>query len=150
MTKNRLLAADGTDNFDCVFWLGDFNFRVDKERNKVVDKIADMRKKKSINYEDIMNHDELNRVIDEDKAFKNFLEGRITFEPTYKYELNSDEYDRSEKCRIPSYTDRIMFRSRQKGIISCSFYDSVKEIKISDHRPVYGVYEVNIRPGVDT
>lgn len=39
-----------------------------------------------------------------DKAFKNFLEGRITFEPTYKYELNSDEYDRSEKCRIPSYT----------------------------------------------
>jgi phosphatidylinositol-bisphosphatase len=109
-----------------------------------------MRKKKSINYEDIMNHDELNRVIDEDKAFKNFLEGRITFEPTYKYELNSDEYDRSEKCRIPSYTDRIMFRSRQKGIISCSFYDSVKEIKISDHRPVYGVYEVNIRPGVDT
>ena len=39
-----------------------------------------------------------------DKGFKNFLEGRITFEPTYKYELNSDEYDRSEKCRIPSYT----------------------------------------------
>ena len=124
LNKNRLLATDGTDNFDCVFWMGDFNFRIEKERNKVVDKIVDIRKKKSINYEDIMNHDELNRVIDEgkkiffhffpllkndcyykiDKAFKNFIEGRITFEPTYKYELNSDEYDKSDKCRIPSYT----------------------------------------------
>lgn len=92
-----------------------------------------MRKKKSINYEEIMNHDELNRVIDEgtpldfllldvfiyflfkfnsilkDKAFKNFLEGRITFEPTYKFELNSDEYDKSDKCRIPSYTVKKIF-----------------------------------------
>ena len=62
LNKNRLLATDGTDNFDCVFWMGDFNFRIEKERNKVVDKIVDIRKKKSINYEDIMNHDELNRV----------------------------------------------------------------------------------------
>ena len=45
-----------------------------------------------------------------DKAFKNFLEGRITFEPTYKYELNSDEYDRSDKCRIPSYTVSFQYR----------------------------------------
>ncbi len=68
-----MLATDGTDNFDCVFWMGDFNFRVDKERNKVVDKLVDIRKKKSINYEDIMNHDELNRVIDEGKEFNIFV-----------------------------------------------------------------------------
>ena len=47
------------------------------------------------------------------------------------------------------FKDRILFRSRQKGIVSCSFYDSVKDIKMSDHRPVYGLYEVAIRPGVD-
>jgi len=85
----------------------------------------------------------------QDKAFKNFLEGRITFEPTYKYDINTDTYDTSDKCRIPSYTDRILYRSRQKGNISCSYYDAIKEIKLSDHRPVFGLFEVNIRPGVD-
>lgn len=149
LNKKKLLASDGTENFDCVFWFGDFNFRVDKEKSKVVNKILDVRKKRSINFEDIINHDELYRVITEEKAFKNFLEGRITFEPSYKYEVNSDKYDESDKCRIPSYTDRILFRSRQKGIISCSFYDSVKDLRISDHRPVYGLYEITIRPGVD-
>ena len=38
-----------------------------------------------------------------DIAFKNFIEGRITFEPTYKYDVGTDHYDTSEKCRIPSY-----------------------------------------------
>lgn len=84
-----------------------------------------------------------------DKAFKNFLEGRITFEPTYKYDINTDNYDTSDKCRIPSYTDRILYRTRQKGGVSCSYYDAIKELKLSDHRPVFGLYECAIRPGVD-
>ena len=35
----------------------------------------------------------------------NFIEPRITFKPTYKYNPNSDEFD-TEKCRIPSYCVR--------------------------------------------
>lgn len=104
MNKKKVLTGDGTDNFDCVFWFGDFNFRIDKEKSRVVNKLSDVRKKRSINFEEIMDHDELYRVINEEKGFKHFLEGRITFEPTYKYEINSDEYDKSDKCRIPSYT----------------------------------------------
>jgi len=65
LTKRKLLANDGTDNFDCVFWFGDFNFRVDQEKSKVVNKILDVRKKRSINFEEIMNHDELYRMITE-------------------------------------------------------------------------------------
>jgi hypothetical protein len=39
----------------------------------------------------------------EDTAFEGFAEPKIMFEPTYKYDLNTDEYDTSTKCRIPSY-----------------------------------------------
>jgi phosphatidylinositol-bisphosphatase len=65
LNKKKVVGADATDNFDCVFWFGDFNFRVDKEKSKVVSKILDKRNKRSINFEDIMNHDELYRVITE-------------------------------------------------------------------------------------
>lgn len=33
-----------------------------------------------------------------------YEEGPILFRPTYRYNLNSDEYDTSEKMRIPAWT----------------------------------------------
>ena len=68
LTKQRQappVENNGTDNFDCVFWFGDFNFRVDNEKSKVVNKILDVRNKRNINFEEIMNHDELYRMITE-------------------------------------------------------------------------------------
>ena len=41
----------------------------------------------------------------------NFVEPRIMFEPTYKYDINTDKYDTSEKCRIPSYCVNILLLS---------------------------------------
>ena len=49
----------------------------------------------------------------DNKCFKGFLEGDITFAPTYKYDLFSDDYDTSEKSRIPAWTDRVLFWRRQ-------------------------------------
>ncbi len=65
LSKKKILANDRTDNFDCVFWFGDFNFRIDNEKNKVLNKVLDVRKRRSINFEEIMNHDELYRMITE-------------------------------------------------------------------------------------
>ena len=47
-------------------------------------------------------------------VFKNFLEGPITFAPTYKYDLFSDDYDTSEKCRQPAWTDRVLWKRRKQ------------------------------------
>lgn len=48
-----------------------------------------------------------------------FDEAPINFQPTYKYLIGCNEYD-SEK-RIPSYTDRILFKNKRLGHISCKF-----------------------------
>lgn len=47
------------------------------------------------------------------KVFRGFIEGKITFPPTYKYDLFSDDYDTSEKMRIPAWTDRVLWRRRK-------------------------------------
>ena len=75
-----------------------------------------------------------------------------------RYDLFSDDYDTSEKCRAPAYTDRVLFRRRLPGghteadgendgqIVS---YRRA-ELKVSDHRPILAVFDVkarSVRPG---
>ncbi|XP_059152156.1 phosphatidylinositol polyphosphate 5-phosphatase type IV-like [Physella acuta] len=135
--------------FDCVFWFGDLNFRLERERQAVVRKVDQITSEEIPNFEALLGGDQLLKFMTEEKIFGGFQEGRINFHPTFKFDLNKDSYDSSAKSRVPSYTDRIMFRSKKKNEINCLQYDAVMEIKISDHRPVFGRYETGIQPGKD-
>lgn len=167
-TYSKAADEDVSSRFECVFWLGDLNVRLERERIHLESVIASLRpdaglKMKEtldletevmksadlISYEDLLQHDELRRIKDQELAFQAFQEGRIKFLPTYKYDIGTDDFDTSKKNRIPSYTDRILFRSRQKNGISCLLYQSAFTIRDSDHKPVYGLYEVSVRPGMD-
>ena len=70
-------------------------------------------------------------------AFRFYSDARITFMPTYKYDVGTDEYDTSEKARIPAWTDRIL----RKGTILRNLVRNSAPLKFSDHRPVYATFE---------
>ncbi|ROT80516.1 putative synaptojanin-1 [Penaeus vannamei] len=91
---------------DYVFWCGDFNYRINLSRDEVLELVQ--RREWSV----LLQHDQLKQSYAEEKCFKGFIEGDIAFAPTYKYDLFSDDYDTSEKSRIPAWTDRVLFWRR--------------------------------------
>lgn len=74
-------------------------------------------------------------------TFPYYSEARITFPPTYKYDLNSDTYDTSEKARIPAWCDRVL---RKGDNIRQINYDAAP-LRFSDHRPVYATFQVIVQ-----
>ncbi|CAL9708141.1 unnamed protein product [Knipowitschia caucasica] len=142
----RSTPSDVTTRYDQVFWFGDFNFRLGKGRvevENILNRIADK------NMGSLLEHDQLSKEMKDGSIFKGFQEAPIHFIPTYKFDIGCDIYDTSSKQRTPSYTDRIVFRSRQAHDIQVIKYTSCTSIKTSDHRPVVGVFQAKLRPGRD-
>ena len=81
-----------------------------------------------------------------------FSEGQITFNPTYKYDDNSDIYDTSKKQRVPSWTDRILFQASRgtnqpgetRNTLRLDFYNR-RESRLSDHRPVLALFTTLVK-----
>lgn len=130
-----------TELFDRVFWMGDLNYRVDLSREEVDDKLE------MGNYLTMLQFDQLSLEREQMRTFMGFSEQAITFKPTYKFDRGTDTYDTSEKRRIPSWTDRILFRSTKEDSIHCDLYDSCNDLKESDHKPVFGSFRVSIPDG---
>jgi len=77
---------------------------------------------------------------------RDFREAPLYFDPTYKYNFNSNDYDTSSKMRTPGWCDRIFFEAKEE------FQENLQqilytraELKLSDHRPVIGLFEAKIR-----
>jgi hypothetical protein len=71
-----------------------------------------------------------------------FQEKEITFPPTYKYDVGSDQYDTSEKKRSPAWCDRLLYRGI--GRIKQTEYRR-HEVRVSDHRPVSGQFKLLVK-----
>ncbi|XP_076244789.1 synaptojanin isoform X1 [Calliopsis andreniformis] len=132
---------------DYVFWCGDFNYRVDMDKDEMKEMI------KRNEFDQILQYDQLRVQQEQGNVFKNFLEGPINFAPTYKYDLFSDDYDTSEKCRQPAWTDRVLWKRRKQvpDIDSPTDWNPGKlihygrvELKQSDHRPVIAIIDIDI------
>ncbi|KAI8923031.1 Endonuclease/exonuclease/phosphatase [Entophlyctis helioformis] len=76
--------ASLSDRFDHVFWAGDFNYRVNGTR-ALADTILENRR-----YEVLFNNDQLQIEMRRQNVFRGFSEPQITFQPTYKFQVDPD------------------------------------------------------------
>ena len=118
--------------------LGDLNFRNRLNINNSVNLIkkyinANLKDRKKIIGQYLKN-DEL--IIAMKTNFKNFFESEIFFLPSYKFTTGTKKYDFMEGKRIPSHTDRILFREEEKDILKIDNYLMDEKTIISDHKPV--------------
>ena len=143
--KHFSKKRDFTDNFDITFWCGDLNFRLEQTREVVVRELLNHADK---SYKHVLDFDQLNYLKDQGHILKGFNEEPIHFPPTFKYDVGTSNFDSSYKQRVPSYTDRILYKAR-KAAVKNLHYDSVHEVVTSDHKPVWGMWEVSIKPGRD-
>ena len=122
------------DEYDFVILSGDLNYRINFN---ITDDIDELIKQK--NPEILWDKDQLTKEI---KRENEFQEGIINFMPTYKYKDNSDEYDYERK---PGWTDRILYKSKKNYDIMLCKYNCIKEVYLSDHKPVYAVFKINFK-----
>lgn len=96
--------------WDFMILLGDLNFRVEMTYQEVLELI----KNKEIHK--IQAHDQLNRYLQDHPIVSQFTEFPFSFNPTFRFDDDSSNYDSSPKHRTPSWTDRILIRTNQKRL----------------------------------
>uniref|UniRef100_A0A8D1DKW6 Inositol polyphosphate-5-phosphatase K n=1 Tax=Sus scrofa TaxID=9823 RepID=A0A8D1DKW6_PIG len=140
---------------DLILWFGDMNFRIEDFGLHFV--------RESIKhqcYSDLWEKDQLSIAKRHDPLLREFQEGPLLFPPTYKFDKNSNNYDTSEKKRKPAWTDRILWRLKRQPQADCHpptlpaphfslvlrSYVSHMMYSISDHKPVTGTFDLELKP----
>ncbi|CAJ0967916.1 unnamed protein product [Ranitomeya imitator] len=137
-------------HFSLVFWFGDLNFRID-DLDLYFVKSAVQGNKLSLLWE----KDQLNMAKCCEHVLSGFMEGPLTFPPTYKYDVGTNIYDTSSKKRKPAWTDRILWKMKNpisqsdtSSSVSAGLsatllsYGSHMQYTESDHKPVSAIFTV--------
>ncbi|KAM5273482.1 inositol polyphosphate 5-phosphatase K [Ctenodactylus gundi] len=141
---------------DLILWFGDMNFRIEDFGLHFVRECI-----KNQCYSDLWEKDQLSIAKKDDPLLREFQEGPLYFPPTYKFDKNSNNYDTSEKKRKPAWTDRILWRLKRQPeasspltlclpppnfSLSLRSYNSHMMYSISDHKPVTGTFDLELKP----
>jgi hypothetical protein len=151
----------GIEDHEVVVWAGDFNYRVglsyDNAMGLVQQALTNTGKKREDALGRLYENDQLNIQMVAGNCFDYYREGKVDFLPTYKYDIGKDVYDSSEKARIPAWTDRILYKVNHRHSMSggqgedlgtkvkLERYESVQNLRVSDHRPVFATFEIGVR-----
>ncbi|GLU04383.1 hypothetical protein SLE2022_215330 [Rubroshorea leprosula] len=116
-----------------TIWLGDLNYRLQGIKTFPARNLI----KKDL-HKLLTRKDQLLQEAERGQIFNGYCEGTLTFKPTYKYNVGSSNYDTSYKVRVPSWTDRILFKIEDPKEINATLhcYESLDDIYSSDHKPV--------------
>uniref|UniRef100_A0A9J7Z675 Inositol polyphosphate-5-phosphatase Ka n=1 Tax=Cyprinus carpio carpio TaxID=630221 RepID=A0A9J7Z675_CYPCA len=167
-----------------VFWFGDLNFRIEDHGMLFVRNCITSQR-----YNLLWSKDQLTMMKQKEATLQKFKEGPLDFQPSYKFDLHSDNYDTrvqktwfgfNGKKRKPAWCDRILWRVKPKSSLSedpneddqnqedpkkqleeqhkdefplklsQEFYTSKMEYGISDHKPVIGIFRLELRKIYET
>lgn len=128
---------------DKIFWIGDLNYRIDDTIEEVKRKIKEKK------YKDLLQNDQLRQQREGSAAFEGYHEKPIHFNPTYKYNKGSNEWD-SKKNRIPAWCDRILYTGYKGDMediedIEVDHYTSHPDMLFSDHMPVSSLFRIAVK-----
>nr|XP_060612906.1 inositol polyphosphate 5-phosphatase K isoform X1 [Anolis sagrei ordinatus] len=161
-------SIPGVMDHDIVFWFGDLNFRIEDYGLHFIRESINKNR-----FSLLWEKDQLNMAKKREAILQEFSEGPLKFKPTYKFDLYSNEYDtRGQKMfilfngkkRKPAWTDRILWRVKHllpqeseareeeeeeeaDSAISVSLKSYVSHMSygISDHKPVTGTFELEMK-----
>ncbi|OJT02321.1 hypothetical protein TRAPUB_7161 [Trametes pubescens] len=135
-------GGDGSMVLDheIVFMNGDMNYRIDQRREAVIASI------KAGDLEHLVIHDQLRKEMKFNRGFRlrTFSEGPLNFVPTYKYDRRTDEFDSSEKARVPAWCDRVLWRALVPERVTQLHYRRW-EANVSDHRPISSAFRMTVK-----
>lgn len=141
----QLNSFDISLRFTHLFWFGDLNYRLDMDVQEILNFIS--RKE----FEPLLKVDQLNLEKEKNKIFLRFSEEEISYPPTYRYERGSrDTYvwhkhkPTGVRTNVPSWCDRILWKSYPETHIICNSYGCTDDIMTSDHSPVFASFEVGV------
>ena len=122
-------GSAGVEDCDVLIWLGDFNYRVEMESE-----LARVFVKHG-QYFPVFKNDQMTLQRESGQEYLiRYKEAEINFAPSYSFDTGTDNYDSSEKQRVPSWCDRIIWRLGDR--VEAVYYDCLFEFKSSDHKPV--------------
>ncbi|KEG08918.1 putative Unc104-like kinesin [Trypanosoma grayi] len=132
--------ADITNQFDHVFFFGNFNYRCEVDSEKAESLIQAEK------YDELLVYDQFSKERKNEGILYGFSEPAINFAPTYRLNVGSAGYVLKSS---PSYCDRVLYKSMPNASVKCTGYGSDSDLLLSEHRPVSATFVVRcVRPVV--